>query len=194
MSKYTTELRNLIESNYPIFDFDYHIHETIGKEKFEKAFNKHFYFREIGFETAGQFKHYLEEQLNLLLPSYNKLFMSQALEQRILDNYDVLEEFTRTTNSKNKNTANSEAIDQSSDTPVRRTNIANNDFISSLSKGTSKGVSDGENTGQEKWTRTMKGNIGVQTDADAVIKYETSIRNILQELFGELDILFMGVF
>ena len=40
----------------------------------------------------------------------------------------------------------------------------------------------------------MKGNIGVQTDADAIIKYWKSIRNVEQEIFDELECLFMGVY
>ena len=40
----------------------------------------------------------------------------------------------------------------------------------------------------------MTGNIGVQTDADAIIKYEQSLKNIDDMVFEELEILFMGVF
>jgi hypothetical protein len=40
----------------------------------------------------------------------------------------------------------------------------------------------------------MKGNIGVQTDADAVNKYISSILNVDMMIIDELEELFMGVF
>ena len=40
----------------------------------------------------------------------------------------------------------------------------------------------------------MTGNIGVQTDADAIVKYWTSLRKVEQEIFDELECLFMGVY
>ena len=59
MSKYTTELRYLIQSgfdlglrNYPIFDENY-------RSKLNEKILNHYYMREIGFETAGLFKRYL---------------------------------------------------------------------------------------------------------------------------------------
>ena len=40
----------------------------------------------------------------------------------------------------------------------------------------------------------MEGNIGVQTDADAIIKYWQSLRQIEIEIFKQCDDLFMGVY
>ena len=46
----------------------------------------------------------------------------------------------------------------------------------------------------ERWTRKMQGNIGVQTDADAIIKYESSLKNVDLLVFNELEKLFMQIF
>ena len=136
--------------------------------------------------------------LNLLLPKYNKLYKSQNLEQRILDNYDVIEKFERTstnntTGSQNVNNTNKNLY---SDTPKKRIDIESNDFVTNITKnnGTSSLNTSGVDDGVEKWERTMQGNIGIQTDAMAVTAYENSLRNIDLELFNELEVLFMGVF
>ena len=40
----------------------------------------------------------------------------------------------------------------------------------------------------------MQGNIGVQTDADAIKKYEEVLRNVDEEILNKLEVLFMGVY
>ena len=40
----------------------------------------------------------------------------------------------------------------------------------------------------------MQGNIGVQTDADAIIKYWESLRQIENEIFEQCSNLFMEVY
>lgn len=88
LSKYTTELRYLIENgfdlglkNYPIFDESYR--ETLNN----KIIN-HYYFREIGFETAELFKRYLNTTLNEIMPFYNQLYKSELLEFNPFYNVD----------------------------------------------------------------------------------------------------------
>ena len=95
MSKYTTELRRIIESindlqkpegynntnelinnaipqifeNFPIFDESYRnvlCHKIL----------KHYYFYEIGFGTKGRFLFELNESLNRIMPYYNKLYLA----------------------------------------------------------------------------------------------------------------------
>lgn len=210
MAVYTITLMELIEMGLKIFDFEYDMKPQEHKTVFEELFIRHFYFREIGTETPGRFKYHLQTELMKLLPHYNKLYMSQGLEQRILDNYDVTEEFKRQTTS-NSNieetiggsaTANNNTTNQLSDTPVNRINISDNDYISSLTKEQNNSTQNinnkvdrlGNDQGNENWTRTMKGNIGIQTDADAVIKYESSLKNVDMLLLNELEVLFMGVF
>lgn len=107
MSKYTTQLRWIVEQigqglevpdgqeyanavykyigldKYPIFDEDY----RIGLN--DKIIN-HFYFREIGFETAAQFAFYLRRTMNEIMPYYNELYKTQSLIT------DPLTDFQRT--------------------------------------------------------------------------------------------------
>lgn len=186
MAIYTVELRTIIENDVNLFDFDYPIFDEDYRTVFEEKFKNHFYFREIGFETVGMFKFYLKEQLNLLMPVYNKMYSSQGLEQRILDNYDITETFTRSTEGNNTN----ENLSLFSDTPKKRIDIETNDFVTNINKDNTTI----NNTGSENWTRKMTGNIGVQYDSQAIASYENSIRNVDLQLFNELEKLFMGVF
>lgn len=86
MSVYTTELRHIVESgfdlkltDYPIFDEDY-------RPDLNRKIIDHFYFREIGFETAGLFANRLRVRLNEIMPYYNQLYKSALLEFDPLNN------------------------------------------------------------------------------------------------------------
>ncbi len=94
MSKYTTMLRWLVESygeghdvpvgqrypdevykalglsEYPIFDANY-------RAPLNDKIIDHFYFREIGFETAGMFSFYMRRTMNEIMPKYNALYAAQ---------------------------------------------------------------------------------------------------------------------
>ena len=95
MSKYTTEVRYICEmhSGFPvdemqdhtpdeiisasrskIFDFSYPIYESGHKPELETKILKHYYTREIGAETVGLWKLWLNDTLNLIMPKYNKLY------------------------------------------------------------------------------------------------------------------------
>ena len=126
MSKYTTEVRFICESKSGfteeelktktvdqvieaarahIFDFSYPIYEAEHKPVLEKKILKHYYTREIGAETAGLWKLWLNDTLNLVMPKYNKLYELEALTlNKDLQNIDVEtvtereDDFTRTDN------------------------------------------------------------------------------------------------
>lgn len=94
MSIYTTQLRWIVErkqheagsdpddytacyqylglSDYPIFDENYrqHLNDKIIR---------HFYFREIGFETAAQFAFFMRRTMHEVMPYYNQLYESNNL-------------------------------------------------------------------------------------------------------------------
>lgn len=94
MSKYTTQLRWIVEqigqglevpdgqeyadavykhiglNKYPIFDESYRV-------KLNDKIIDHFFFREIGFETAAQFAFYLKRTMNEIMPKYNALYTAQ---------------------------------------------------------------------------------------------------------------------
>lgn len=94
MSKYTTQLRWIVEqtgSGLPVPDgqhFANAVYKYIGLDEypiFDETYRKglndkiieHFYFREIGFETAAQFAFYLRRTMNEIMPKYNKMYQAQ---------------------------------------------------------------------------------------------------------------------
>lgn len=109
MSVYTTELRYICEAyagldkseDYPaveniiqnslgkIFDFDFPIFDESYRNVLETKIVRHYYTREIGFETVGLFKLKLNTKLNEIMPYYNKLYNSELLEFNPLYDVDV---------------------------------------------------------------------------------------------------------
>lgn len=109
MSKYTTQLRficeekahmtesmsynyvgRIIESARPyIFSFDYPIFDSAYKQTLETKILKHFYTREIGFETVGLWQLNLDMKMNEIMPYYNKLYNSELLMANINPFHDM---------------------------------------------------------------------------------------------------------
>ena len=109
MSKYTTELRYVLEtyagldesadgdrveqiiaSALPsLFDFTLPIFDSNYATVLETKICRHFYTREIGYETVGRFKLGLKTKLIEILPYYNKLYESELLKLNPLTNYSV---------------------------------------------------------------------------------------------------------
>lgn len=194
MSQYTMELREIVANypnnifgNYPIFDENYRKH-------LEDRITEHFYFREIGEETVSRFIYKLQHKMKVIMPIYNKMYKAMNLEQRILDNYDVTETYERSTKGISTENSNGSSLNLASDTPQGRIDINSNDFVSNINKNSGTNESNSNSEGNEKWIRTMVGNIGVQTDADAVNKYIESLKNVDEMIFEELSVLFMGIY
>lgn len=88
MSKYTTELRYLIESNFDLGLDDYPIFDENYRELLNQKIINHYYFREIGMETAELFKRYLNQTMKEIMPYYNQLYKSELLEFNPFYNVD----------------------------------------------------------------------------------------------------------
>lgn len=126
MSKYTTELRFICESlnnlDYPatykdtdkiiltarplIFDFDYPIFDSSYRPIIETKIIRHYYFDEIGVETYGQWKFWLQTTLNEIMPYYNELYKSALLNFDPFNNYNITETFTKNTDEETDNKRN----------------------------------------------------------------------------------------
>ncbi len=120
MSKYTTQVRficetssglsesvglndvaQVIRNSIPkIFDFYFPIFDENYKPILCEKILKHYYTREIGAETVGLWKLWLNMRLNEIMPYYNKLYETELLEFNPL--YEV--DYTRTGNKENNGT------------------------------------------------------------------------------------------
>ena len=191
---YTVTLNQMIQNNVTIFDFDYPIFREEYRETFAQHFIDYFLDEEIAHETVAQFKLRLKSKLNLIMPYYNKIFMTQEMEQRILDNYDVTETYNRNVVSDSVNSVKSITKNLYKDAPKTKIDIDKFDTVTNLTKNEGTTSADGFTSNTENWERRMTGNIGVQTDSDAIVKYWSSLRKVEQEIFDELECLFMGVY
>lgn len=154
MSKYTTELRYLIENdfdiglkNYPIFD------ENYRKLLNQKIIN-HYYFREIAMETAELFKRYLNTTMNEIMPYYNQLYKSELLEFNPFYNVDKIIVSDKNNNSVSDFIGNTTAKNQqNADTENTQTN---NGKQQTTTAATSVGESVGNSKGSGKTTNKTK--------------------------------------
>lgn len=112
MSKYTTEVRFICEdyagldeskgannvadiienSRAKIFNFPFPIFDEEYRPVIETKILKHFYTREIGFETVGLWQLKLDTKLNEIMPYYNKFYESALLEFNPLYTKDLTRE------------------------------------------------------------------------------------------------------
>lgn len=77
MSKYTIELGKLVKSGFQPFDDTWETFVPEHKAELCDKILRHYWFYEIGQETPDRFKHYLNEQLALMMPYYNQLYKSE---------------------------------------------------------------------------------------------------------------------
>lgn len=112
MSKYTTEVRFICEdyagmlksvgySNVKevvnkswnkVFDFEFPIFDEAYRSILCKKILKHYYTREIAFETVGLWKLKLDAVMNEIMPYYNKLYESELLQFDPLKDADYYRE------------------------------------------------------------------------------------------------------
>lgn len=96
MSKYTTELRWIVENGYDLQLNEYPIFDENYRQKLNQKIIDHYYFREIGFETVGLFRFYLKQTMNEIMPYYNQLYESALIEIDPLNTINFTETLTRT--------------------------------------------------------------------------------------------------
>lgn len=161
MSKYTTELRWLIESvtadqtNLPIsqritaaapkiFNFNYPIWNESYKTTLETKILKHYFNKEIGMETVGLWKLYLEERLNLIMPYYNQLYETASKNYDYMTDVNSTEIYTATK-------SNNEVADFTlSGNLTGSTTDMGKDVINTVSKNIDTGTRDSNNTINKK--------------------------------------------
>lgn len=140
MSKYTTEVRyicemlsgltesadetdidTIIEGSYTsIFDSDIPFFDEDYRLPLEKKILRHYYTREIGYETFGLWKLHLNNKMKEIMPYYNQLYNSELLEFEPLQDTDYYSDhsgtFTGETVDDNDSTSNTSTSNSGSST------------------------------------------------------------------------------
>lgn len=216
MSRYTVQYGTLVDNsfaplidclaNFPIYDEE-HRAELVGK-----IYNR-YRFREIGFETPAMFVHYLNATLTEIMPVYNELYRSAALEYDPLNDVNYVEETvahsgTSTTGTNgNTSTTTSSGHSQSahSDTPQGSFNFASvtaNDYLSDADATDSSGSSTVTDSGTSSGTATTDGTGAKHVHGKTASKsyqmlikeFRENIINIDKMILDDIATCFMGVY
>ena len=213
MAKYTTTIRNLMDNNFDFGLKDYPIFDEEYRELLNNKILMHYYMDEIGFETAGLFKVYLNNKMNEIMPYYNELYKKQ---KDLLLNFDkttnLTETFTRDnttdtntkSNSTSSNTASGTSKNVYQDTPmgnITEQNIDNYDHASNQEFNKNQNTSSiednsnltGKATSLENYIRTKTGNNGRLYGIEILKMIKNNYMNIDESIINELQDLFMGI-
>ncbi len=140
MSKYTTEVRFICESNAgltesegfnninqiivnsapQIFNFDFPIFDEDYRLPLEVKILRHYYTREICEETVGLWKLRLQDRLNMIMPYYNQLY--QSLDYEFNPFHDVDLDISRRTSGEMEGQTN-DNIDRTEHTDTENENV-----------------------------------------------------------------------
>ena len=242
MSKYTTEVRFICEtaagynqskgykkideiigdSLESVFDFDFPIFDESYRSVLETKILRHYYTREIGLETVGLWKHFMQMRLNEIMPYYNKLYNSELLEFNPLYNvkYDTRYDGTSSGTTADVETGSlSEDIeddterdvntlDKFSDTPQGAvTNLENGTYLTNARQPktdddvgytrdrdvTTSNNRNGRFDNTDAYIRHVEGNNGSRTFSELLQQFRETFLNIDMMIINDLNDLFMGV-
>ena len=206
MSKYTITIKDIV-NNYNllnnsksidekldtarsyIFDFDYPVIDDTTKKRIEIAILKHYYYREIAFETIGMFKIKLNDRLNLIMSRYNALYQKQDLSLSPYIN-SYLKEFGNNNGTSNTDTKNDD-WQTTSDTPSGILTELKEGKYSSMAVYTNNNDTT-NNSNASNYNREVESLNGV-TYAEAFRNYFDNIISIDEELVNEFSDLFMVI-
>jgi hypothetical protein len=173
MSKYTTEVRYICERLYgldestgyasvdailaqtapKIFDFDFPIFDEDYRLTLEIKILKHYYTREIGAETVGLWKLFLNRKMNEIMPYYNTLY--ELMKEKRLYMFNDVDISTKSDSKQNGTSdSNGETTTKTQDT-TKSTNTA-----------TSKDTSESQSTDYSLYSDTPQGGLnGVNSES-----------------------------
>ena len=231
MSKYTTEVRYICEhfsdlnesvgyykvneviekSRAKIFNFDYPIFDEKYRSVIETKILKHYYTREIGFESVGLWLLKLETKLNEVMPYFNKLYNSELLEFNPFYDVDVKTTSKRTTNTnsitkaEDKTNVDNDSVDRVlySDTPQGSLkNVENEAYLTNatktLSEATTNSVSNSNSENNvnnlDDYIDNVIGKRGGESFSKMLMEFRETFINIDLLVIDALSDLFMNVY
>ena len=152
-------LNNGLTQNIFPTTYDFYLDDPQARKTFEDKFIKHYYYREIGFDSPFMFIQKLESHLLLNMPYWKQLYQTE-LESRDINfllNKDLHETFIREIDSENQtsgsnttlqNTKSTNTVSQNgtSSNNHKESTIRDGVSVSSLSEGYLTGVSSDNST------------------------------------------------
>lgn len=211
MPSFTMRLHELVDSGEPIgLDF-YPIYDEAYRVPLNTKIINHFYWYEIGYETAPMFAFAMGRRMSEVMPYYNKLYESELLAIDPLTTQSVSEiihsvgsgESTsnQAANSSGESSSSGSSRSVASETPQTRL-AGDADYASSMQDNTQQSSSTNSsdssaNVAENSKTtgdtnRTVKGFNGSQSDL--LQAYRNTFLNIDMMVIGELNELFMQLY
>ena len=152
MANYTMEIRQMIDN--PLiglftFDYDFYSDNPKDKEAFEKLFIQWYYFREIGFETPERFKLKLQAKLNLIMPYYRQLALTEWDKVRTVEQMMTSKNLKETTEHKqsiegsNESESNASSSSHQSDNTNQSSTSSGSSTSSSSTNDKQSNLADG---------------------------------------------------
>lgn len=202
MAKYTITIKSLIDNNfdfgltsYPIFDENYR--NTLNS----KILN-HYYFNEIGQETAEMFKFMLNQKMNEIMDYYNELYNERlTILNKLSSNVNLTESFERDTSNETSSTSTSSNDGKNlfQDTPqgkIFQTDIDEQNYATNvnMSRNNIEDSSSATGSGVENYIKTIVGNNGNKYNYEILKELKDNFINIDMMIINDLNELFMGLF
>lgn len=206
-----------------LFDFNYPLYDPQYKNVLETKIMEHYWFREIGLETYGKFKFFLNRKLNEIMPYYNQLYKSATIEFNPMHDTDInrvhdrIQDETRDKQSKTDST-NDITVDSTetgksgtgySDTPQGQIEnvtdlkyLTNYTSVNSEATGHSTSTNDGvtnidenekANT-TENYIENIIGKSSGSSFSSYLQEYRDTFINIDMMIIEELSELFMNIY
>ena len=180
MANYTMEIRQMVDE--PLiglftFNYDFYSDDKESKKEFERLFTEYYYFREIGFETPERFKVKLKAKLDIIMPYYRQLAMTEwerlRTTEQMMTSKNLLEKTiheqkingqssSHATSSNNDTQTGTNESSSNSNQSLEQTDTQNSKSSSlsdgvaqaSLTDGYLTGVSQNQNTTSNETTGT----------------------------------------
>lgn len=211
-------------SDYPLYQTNPHKVNQYGtaysvptRTQLNNKILNHYRFQEIGQETFGRWLFELKTALHEIMPKYNQLFYSADQDFNPIYNVDYKKSTIGSQNaSSNTSSTGSDSSSNeeytkgvNSRTPQDQLNISNLNidsvnYADNADWGKTSGSTSGTNTttgnsssnGSTSTIETTKGNFGVTSSQELIIKYRETIINIEQQIINDPRIreLFMLIF
>lgn len=198
-------------NDYPIFDPAY-------RASLNQKILDHFQFREIGFETPGLFKWFLNVKMKEEMPLFNQYYLNALIQFNPLYAVNLTETSKKETagnaesdgisNSSTTSNSNTHNKDVSSDTPqgllalqdiedpvnryATRADIASMD-AGSIGTGESTAHSENTITSVDDYLKTIVGSNGAKTQSELIIEHRKTFLNVDMMVIEALEELFMAI-
>lgn len=216
MARYTMEIRELISTfgrdevkgwfkDYELSDYltaeEIQVIEDRGcwnKDQLADRIIDYYYTREIGSDAIGSFILFTRNKMREVMETYAPLIYSASIKYDPLVNVDYTESLERQTNGTTSSTSSSSDLGINSDTPMGQINkeqIMAGKYASSTVGNEGESIGSGQSSGEENYTKRVKGNSGVSATAQAMVRqYRENIRALNSEIIEDLEPLFISVF